>query len=58
VGVKLRSLLILREEHIQRVFKNRVMKKIFGDQKDVSGGGKKMLNESLIIFTPCQIISG
>jgi hypothetical protein len=54
VGVKLRFRLILKEEHRQRVFKNRVMKEIFGAEEDVSGGWKKCL----IYFTPYRIILG
>jgi hypothetical protein len=40
--------LILREEHILRVFENRVSRKIFGQKKDeVTGGWRKLHNEEL-----------
>jgi hypothetical protein len=38
----------LREEHVLRVFENRVLKRIFGPKGDeVSGGWRKLHNEEL-----------
>jgi hypothetical protein len=38
----------LREEHILRVFENRVLRRIFGPKRDeVTGGWRKMHNEEL-----------
>jgi hypothetical protein len=40
--------LILREEHRQRVFENRVLRRIFGPKRDeVTGGWRKLRNEKL-----------
>jgi hypothetical protein len=40
--------LTIREEHILRVFENRVLRKIFGPKRDeVTGGWKKLHNEEL-----------
>jgi hypothetical protein len=47
VGVKLRSLLKLREEHRQRVFKNRLLRRRYQEV------GEKCLMKSLTISTPC-----
>jgi hypothetical protein len=43
VGLKLRSLFILRQ-HRQKVFENRVPRKIFGGEEDISGAWRKMHN--------------
>jgi hypothetical protein len=46
-GCKTRSL-TLREEHIPRVFENRVLRRIFWLKRDkVTGGGRKLHNEEL-----------
>jgi hypothetical protein len=40
--------LVLREEHILRVFENRVLRRIFGPKRDeVTGGWRKLHNEEL-----------
>jgi hypothetical protein len=40
--------LTLREEHILRVFENRVLRRIFGPKRDeVTGGWRKLHNEEL-----------
>jgi hypothetical protein len=40
--------LILREEHILRVFENTVLRRLFGPQRDeVTGGWRKLHNEEL-----------
>jgi hypothetical protein len=40
--------LTLREEHILRVFENRVLRRIFGPKRDeVIGGWRKLHNEEL-----------
>jgi hypothetical protein len=40
--------LTLREEHRQRVFENRVLRRIFGPKRgEVTGGWRKLLNEEL-----------
>jgi hypothetical protein len=40
--------LVLREEYRTRVFKNRVLRRIFGPKRDeVMGGWKKLHNEEL-----------
>jgi hypothetical protein len=40
--------LILREEHILRVFENRVLRRIFGPKRDeVTGDWRKLHNEEL-----------
>jgi hypothetical protein len=42
------SSLTLREEHILRVFENRVLRRILGPKRDeVTGGWKKLQNEEL-----------
>jgi transcription termination factor 2 len=47
MGVKL-DLLTLREEHILRVFENRVLRRIFGPKRDeVTGEWRKLHNEQL-----------
>jgi hypothetical protein len=48
------SVLVLREEHILRVFENRVLR-IFGPKRDeVTGGWRKLHNEELrnLYFSP------
>jgi hypothetical protein len=40
--------LILREEHRQRMFENRVLRRIFGPKRgEVTGAGRKLHNEEL-----------
>jgi hypothetical protein len=40
--------LTLREEHRQRVFENKVLRRIFGPKRDeVTGGWRKLHNEEL-----------
>jgi hypothetical protein len=39
--------LALREEHRLRVFENRVLRRIFGPKKDVTGEWRKLHNEEL-----------
>jgi hypothetical protein len=40
--------LTVREEHKLRVFKNRVLRRIFGPKREgVTGGWRKVLNEEL-----------
>jgi hypothetical protein len=47
MGVK-HGLLTLREEHKLRVFKNRVLRRIFGPKRDgVTGGCRKLHNKEL-----------
>jgi hypothetical protein len=42
------SFLTLREEHRLRVFENRVLRRIFGPNRDeVTGGWRKLHNEEL-----------
>jgi uncharacterized membrane protein len=45
-GCETRSL-ILREEHRLRVFENRMLRKIFGPKRDVTGEWRKLHNEEL-----------
>jgi hypothetical protein len=50
--------LTLREEHRPRVFKNRVLRRIFGPKRDeVTGGWRKLYNEELhsLYFSPSII---
>jgi hypothetical protein len=43
--------LTLREEHILRVFENRVLRRIFGPKRDeVTGEWRKLHNKELYIF--------
>jgi hypothetical protein len=50
---------MLREDHRLRVFKNRLLRSIFGPQRDeVTGGWRKLLNEELHNCTFCQILLG
>jgi hypothetical protein len=43
--------LTLREEHILRMFENRVLRRIFGPKRDdVTGEWKKLHNEELVLF--------
>jgi hypothetical protein len=44
MGVKLGSL-TLREEHKLRVFENRMLRRIFGPKRDVTGEWRKLLNQ-------------
>jgi hypothetical protein len=39
--------LILKEEHRLRVFENRVLRKIFGHKKEITGGCIRMHSEKL-----------
>jgi hypothetical protein len=49
--------LTLGEEHIPRVFENRVLRKIFGPKRDdVIGGWRKLNNEGLHNFYCSPII--
>jgi hypothetical protein len=51
--------LTLREEHRLRVFKNRVLRRIFGPRRDeVTGEWRKLHNEEFNIFYSCQILLG
>ena len=49
----------LREEHRLRVFENRVVRRIFGPERDeVKGSGENYIKKSLMICTPHQIMFG
>ena len=51
--------LTLREERGLRVFKNRVLRRVFGPRRDeVTGEWRKLYNENLVICTPYRILSG
>jgi hypothetical protein len=41
------SSLTSREEHRLRVFENRVLRRIFGPKREVTGGWRKLHNEEL-----------
>jgi hypothetical protein len=42
----------LREEHRQRVFENRVLKRVFGSKRDeVTGSGENYISRSIMICT-------
>jgi hypothetical protein len=48
--------LALREKHRLRVFKNRVLRIIFGTKREeVAGGWRRLHNEELIIWTLLEI---
>jgi hypothetical protein len=49
--------LTLREEHGLRVFKNRVLRTIFGPKRDEESGENYVMR-SLMICTPHQILFG
>jgi hypothetical protein len=50
---------ILREECRQRVFENRVLRKIFGFKRDeVTGSGENYTVRSLMFCTPHPILFG
>jgi len=52
-------LLILREERRLRIFKNRVLRRIFGRKRDaVTGGGENYMLRSLMICTAHPILFG
>jgi hypothetical protein len=54
-GCETRSL-TLREKHRLRVFENKMLRRIFGSNKDeVTGEWRKPHNEELVICTPCQV---
>jgi hypothetical protein len=51
--------LILREEHMLRVFMNRVLREIYGPKRDeVTVSGEDCIMNSLIMCTPHQILFG
>ena len=51
--------LTLREERSLRMFKNRVLRRIFGPKRDeVTGEWRKLHNEELNICTPHTILFG
>jgi len=51
--------LTLREERSLRMFKNRVLRRIFGPKRDeVTGEWRKLHNEELNICTPHPILFG
>jgi hypothetical protein len=56
-GCETRSL-TLKEEHILRVFENRVLRRIFGPKaEEVAGGWKRLHNEELYnLYASANII--
>jgi len=51
--------LALREERKLRVFKNRVLRKIFGPRRDVATGEwRRLHNEEIMTFIPYPILFG
>jgi hypothetical protein len=42
--------LILREEHRQRVFENRVLRRIFGPKREEDGSWRKLHNDELYTY--------
>jgi hypothetical protein len=47
------------KERRMRVFKNRVLRRIFGPKSDkVTGEWSKLHNENLMIYTPYQVLFG
>jgi hypothetical protein len=51
--------LAFREEHSQRVFENRVLRKIFGLKRDeVTGEWKNFTMRSFMICTPHPLLCG
>ena len=51
--------LTLREERRRRVFKNRVLRRVFGPKRDeVTGNGENYIMRSLVICTPYRILCG
>jgi hypothetical protein len=51
--------LTLREEHVLRVFENRVLRRIFGPKRDeLTGNGGNCTMRNLIIFTHPHISLG
>jgi hypothetical protein len=49
--------LTLREEHRLRLFKNRVLRRIFGPKRDeVTGNGEDYITRNLMICTQHQIL--
>jgi hypothetical protein len=54
-GCETRSL-TLREQHTLRVSENRVLRRIFGPERDEVTGGQNCIIRSSIIFTLHQIL--
>jgi hypothetical protein len=53
------SSLTLREERRVRVFENRVLRRVFGPNRDeVTGNGENYIMRSLVICTPYPILCG
>jgi len=51
--------LTLREERRLRVFENRVLRRVFGPERDeVTGNGENYIMRSLVICTPYPILCG
>jgi hypothetical protein len=51
--------LILRVERRLRVFENRVLRKLFGPNRDeVTGGGENFIMRSIMISTPHPLLCG
>ena len=51
--------LILREERRFRVFENRVLRRVFGPERDeVKGDGENYIMRSLVFCTPYPIFCG
>ena len=49
----------MREEHSQRVFENRVLRRVFGPKMDeVTENGENYIMRSLVICTPYPILCG
>jgi len=52
-------LLILRDEHMVRLFENRVLRRVFGPKMDeVTGNGQNYIMRSLAICTPYPTLCG
>jgi len=48
---------LLREEHMMRVFENRVLRKLFGTERDeVIGEWRRLNSEDLMICAPHQML--
>ena len=49
----------MKKEHKLRVFENRVLRNMFGPEKDeVTGGGEGYITRNLMICTPHLILFG